>query len=79
MSISNDPLAEIAMQNIVNANSAKATQTPFNTSFDTESMTNFYAMGFSFPLAYYYSEEHEDSTIEDDTSQPPHNLALGRK
>ncbi len=80
MSIPDDPLAEIAMQDIaVNANSTRATQTPFSISFDTESMTNFYAMGSSSPLTCYYPEEHEDSTIEDDTSQPPDDLAPRRK
>ncbi len=79
MSIPNDPLAEIAIQNIVNADSARTTQTPFNTSFDTESITNLYAMGSSSPLACDHSEERENSTIEDDTSQPPDDLASGQK
>ncbi len=42
-------------------------------------MANFYAMGSSSPLTRYHSEEHEDLTIEDDTSQPPDDLAPGRK
>ncbi len=41
ISIPNNPLAEIAMQDIINANSARATQTPFNTLFDMENMVNF--------------------------------------
>ncbi len=52
ISIPDDPLAEIAMQDIVNADSARATQTSSNTLFDTESMANFYAMGSSSPLAW---------------------------
>ncbi len=79
MSIPNDPFAEIAMQDIVNSNSARATKTPFSTLFYTQSMVNFYAMGSSCPLTCYHSEEREDSTIEDDTSQPLDDLALGRK
>ncbi len=79
MSIPNNPLAEIAMQDIVNADSARAIQTPFNTSFDIESIANFYVMGSSSSLAFYYSEECKDLTIEDDTSQPPNDLTPGRK
>ncbi len=56
MSIPNDLLAEIAMHDIVNADSARATQTSFNTSFNSESMVNFYAIGSSSYLAYYFSE-----------------------
>ncbi len=79
ISIPNDLLAEIAMQDIVNADSAtRATQTPFNTSFDIESMVNFYVMGSSFPLACYHSEKCEDLTIENDTSQPPDDLHPGK-
>ncbi len=63
------------MQDIVNVVNAKATQTPFSTLFDTESMANFYAMGSSSLLACYHIEECEDSTIEDDISQPPDDLA----
>ncbi len=79
MSIPDDPLAEIAMQDIVNADSARATQTSFNTSFNIESMANFYAIGSSSFLTCYHSEEREDLTIEDNTSQPPNDLAPGRK
>lgn len=63
MSIPNDPLAEAAMENIGNADSAKPTQTSFNTLFDTKSMTNFYTIGSSSPLAYHYSKKRENSII----------------
>ena len=56
------------MQDIVNIDSARATQTLFNTLFDIKSMANFYAMSSSFSLAYYYSEKRKNLTIEDDTS-----------
>ncbi len=79
MSIPNHPLAEIAMQDIINADSARATQTPFNTLVDTESMANFYVVGSCFLLACHYSEECEDSNIEDNTSQPPDDLASEQK
>ncbi len=79
ISIPNDPLVEIAMQDIVNADSARATQNPFNTLFNTESMANFYTMSSSSPLACHHSEEREDSNIEDNTSQPPDVLAPGQK
>lgn len=36
MFIPNDPLAEIAIQNIVNANSARAAQTSFKTLFNSK-------------------------------------------
>ncbi len=39
-------------------------------------MANFYAIGSSSLLTCYHSEEREDLTIEDDTSQPPKDLAL---
>ena len=79
MFILNDSLAEIAMQDIGNADSVRATQTPFITLFDTKTMANFYAIICSFSLACYYFEKHKDSNIEDDTSQSPNNLALGQK
>lgn len=67
------------MQDIVNADSVKAIQTPFNTSFDIESMANFYAIGSTFPLAYYYSKERKDLTIEDDISLSPDDLISEQK
>ncbi len=79
ISIPDDPLAEIAMQDIVNADSARATQTLFNTLFDTESMANSYAIGSSSPLVCHHSEERKDSNIEDDISQPSDDLAPGQK
>ena len=56
MSIPNNLLAKITIQDIINADSARATQTLFNTLFDTESIINFYVMGSSSSLACYYSE-----------------------
>ena len=77
--IPNNPLAKIAMQDIVNINSARATQTLFNILFDTKNIANFYIISSSSLLAHYYSEERKDSTIKDDTNQPPDNLALRQK
>ncbi len=79
MFIPDDPLAEIVIQDIVNADSARATQTFFNTLFNMESMANFYIMGSSSPLACHNSEEREDSNIEDDISPLLDDLAPGRK
>lgn len=79
MSILDDPLAELAMQDVISANSARAAEPSFNTSFDTESIANFYAMGSSSPLTCHYSEERENSSIEDNTSQPADDLAPGQK
>lgn len=79
MSILNNPLAEITIQDIVNANSARATYNAFNTIFNMENMSNFYAINSISSLACHHSEEHKDSNIEDDTSQPLDDLALGCK
>ena len=64
MSIFNNLSAEIAIYNIVSANSTKATQISFNILFDIESMTNFYVMRFNYLLTCYYFEKREDLTIE---------------
>lgn len=78
MFIPNNPLAELAMQDIISANSVKAPKPFFNTSFDIESMANFYTMSSSFSLACHYSKEHENSSIEDNISQPPDDLPSGQ-
>ena len=67
------------MYDIVNADSAKVTQTSFNTLFEIENMANFYAIGFSSLLTCYHFEEYKDLTIENNTSQPPNDLALRQK
>ncbi len=77
MSIPNNPLAEIAMQDIVNADSARVTQSLFNTLFVMENMANFYVMNSSSPLACHYFKERKDSNIEDDTSQLSNDIAPG--
>lgn len=64
------------MQDIINTNSAKATQTIFNTFIDIKSIANFYAISFIFLLAYYNSEKNKDLTIKDDINQLLDNLAL---
>lgn len=79
MFIRNDPLVELTMQDIISANSARATEPFFNTSFDTESIANFYAMGSSFHLTRHHSEKRENSIIKDNTSQPADDLAPGQK
>lgn len=75
--ISNYLLAEIGLQDIVNINNAKTTQTPINIVFNTESMRKFYAIDSSSLFACYFFEEYKDLTIENDTSQPSNNLAPG--
>lgn len=56
------------MQDIVNANSARAIQTPFNTLFLIESMANFYTIGSGIFLACYHTKKRKNLIIEDDTS-----------
>ncbi len=68
MSIPDNLLAEIVIQDIVNTDSTRATQTPFNTSFKIETIANFYTMDSNSLLTCHHSEEHEDSNIENDTS-----------
>lgn len=77
MSIYNDPLAELAMQDIISANSARATEPFFNTLFDTESMANFYAMGSCSLLTCHHFKERENFSIKDNTSQLADDLASG--
>lgn len=55
--ILNNLLTKIAILNIINTDSATATQTPFNTLFDTKSMIKFYAINSSFLLACHYFKE----------------------
>lgn len=50
MSIPDNPLAKLIIQDIFSANSAKATKSCFNTLFDIKNIANFYAIGFSFLL-----------------------------
>lgn len=47
MSILDHLLAKAAIQDIINADSNKTAQTFFHTLFNTESMANFYVIGFS--------------------------------
>lgn len=68
MSILHDPLVELIMQDIINANSVRAAKPFFNISFDIKSMANFYAMGFSSFLTYYHFKERKNSSIEANTS-----------
>lgn len=68
MFIPNDSLIEIAMQDIVNANSARAIQTFLDISFDLKSIANFYLIGSSSLLACYNFEKYKNSNIKDDIS-----------
>lgn len=77
MSIFNDPLTGLVIQDIISINSTKATEPFFNILFDIESMPNFYAIDSSFLLNYYHSKERKNSSIEDNTSQLPDDLMLG--
>lgn len=79
MFILDDLLAEITIQDIVNANSAGVIQIVFNTLFNTKNMVNFYVMDFSSFLAYNYFKKREDLTIEDNISQLPDDLILRQK
>lgn len=79
MSIPNNLLAEVAMQDIINANSTRIAQTSFNNLFNIESMTNFYIMGSSSLLACHYSEKYKNMTIEDKKSQPSDDLVQVQK
>ena len=67
------------MQDIVNADSARAAQTFFNTSFNTDSMANFYTIDSSFLLACHHFEKNENLIIEDSNSQPLNDLAQALK
>lgn len=60
MSICNDFLTELIIQDIIKANSTKATKFFLNILCYTKSMANFYAMGFSFFLTYHYFKEYQD-------------------
>lgn len=68
MSILNDLLVKVVMQDIINANSIRAMQNSFNTLFNIKSIANFYAMGFNLPLVCYYFERFKNSTIKDSTN-----------
>lgn len=56
------------MQDIVNINSSRAVQTSFNTLFNIENITNFYVIGSSFFLIYYFFNKYKNSNIKDKTS-----------
>lgn len=79
MFILNDHLAEVVIQDIVNTGSAKTAQTSFITSFDIKNMANFYVMGSSSLLTYYYPKVNKNSIIESSNSQPPDNLVPAQK
>ena len=67
------------MQDIINTNNAKATQTFFNTLFYTENMANFYAIGSGFSLTYHHFEKHKDLDIEININQPSNNWVFEQK
>lgn len=68
MSIHNNLLAKLAIQDITSANSARAAKLFLNTLFDTKSIINFYAISSSFPFTCYHSKECKNSNIKDNTS-----------
>ena len=67
------------MQDIIKVDSSNVAQTSFNTSFDTKSIVNFYAIGSSSSLTHYHSKEHKNLSIKDSTSQPSDYLVLAQK
>lgn len=79
MSIPNNPLVELVIQDIISANSTKADKPFFNTSFDRESIANFYTIDFSSPLACHYFKEWKNSSIKDNTGLPLDNLMSKQK
>lgn len=68
MSISNDPLTKLIIQDIINTNNARATGFFFNTEINIKSLANFYVMSFSYFLTYYYFEECKNFNIKDNIS-----------
>lgn len=79
MFICNDLLAELAIQDIISINSARAIEPFFNTFFNIKSMANFYIMGSSSFLTCHHSKERKNSSIEDNISQPANDLAARPK
>lgn len=72
-------MAGLAIQDTINANSARTAKFFFNTLFDIESIANFYAMSFSFSLACYYSKKCKNLTMEDNISHQSDDLAPRQK
>lgn len=68
MSIHDDLLAELIIQDIICVNSAKAFKPFFSILFDTKNMANFYTIGSSSSLTHYHSKEYQNSSIENNTS-----------
>lgn len=60
MSIPNNLLAEIAMQDIIYINSIEATQISFNILFNMESIANFYIISSSSTLACHYFKKYKN-------------------
>lgn len=80
MSISDNVSIEDTMQGIARADSAKIINTSFNTSFDTESLADFFAMSSSSPLpSEPLSKACGSMFIKDNTTLPCKNLALVQK
>lgn len=79
MSISNDCLTELVMQDIISTNSAKTTQPSFNTLFNIETIADFYLISSSSFLACHHCKKRKNFGIKDNTSQLQDALALGQK
>lgn len=69
MFILDDPLAELIMQDIISTNSVRVAESFFNTSFNMESIANFYIISSSFFfLTCHYFEKRKNFCIKDNTS-----------
>lgn len=77
--ISNNPLVKTKIQDIVNANSAKAIQMSFNTLFDIKNIANFYIIGSSSFLACDHSKKCKNLIIKDSINQLSDDLVLAQK
>lgn len=76
MFISYSSLVEIKIQDIANANSAKAIQISFNTLFNIKNIANFYIISFSSFLACHYFKKCKNSIIRKSISQLSDDLML---
>lgn len=68
MFILNNLLTKLTIQDIISANNARVAEPFFNTSFNTKSMANFYAINSGFLLIYYHLKKCKNSSIGDNIS-----------
>lgn len=79
MSIPNNLLVKLAMQDITSTNSVKTAEPIFNTLFDTKNITNFYAIGLSSLLAHQHFKKHKNASIKGNMSQLSDDLVPEQK